>query len=144
MVFRPRTTCRFLRTVGRLFLQRSSSVCSYKEFSNFEHFFEQFWCYFWTYWTRFWGIIRLNALTCWVSMWKIGFWIWIITANCISSCILERNIYKLLMLTDFWYNIGKKSRYPSWIKLNFWKKPVSSVHRKFYLFCLMSQFILTF
>ena len=35
---KPRTTRRFLRTVGRLFLQRSSSVCSYKELLNFEPF----------------------------------------------------------------------------------------------------------
>ena len=34
-----RTSRRFLRTVCRLFWQRLSSVCSHKEFSNFEPFF---------------------------------------------------------------------------------------------------------
>ena len=46
IMIKGRTTRRFLRTVGRLFLQRLSSVCSYKEFSNFEPFFEPFFMHF--------------------------------------------------------------------------------------------------
>ena len=41
-VFRAQTTCRFLRTVGRLFRQTMSLVCSDKEFSNFKPFFKLF------------------------------------------------------------------------------------------------------
>ena len=46
IIIKDRTTRRFLRTVCRLFLQRCSNVCSYKEFSNFEPFFEPFFMHF--------------------------------------------------------------------------------------------------